>query len=295
MTVDTSTRWFPPEVASTRDVRWWLAEVLDAWHLHELTDDVLLCAVELATNAVLHVRQPFGGFARRTDAGIHVSIIDERPTLLPIVVPTTGSAVDLLQSSASGRGLQIVAALANRWGVSTSQHAKSVWFELTGDSGEDPSPPIIVQGHAEAEPPGLVELRFEGLPVRAAVASGIQVEELVRYVQLDHGLVDSPHRERLLHLLDVSAPARLSGRHAALRASAEGLLTFDLVLQVTPESLAATGELSRLLEELTRALPRDAAAIDDDVARFRDWLNREAARQLRGQPAQAFPGPTTFN
>lgn len=292
-TAETSTKWFSPTLESTRDVRRWLTEVLDSWALGtELVDDALLCGVELATNAVLHVRQPYGVFGRRIETGVHVAVIDERPSQLPVMVPAGGSASDILLSSSSGRGLQIVAALAARWGISTSQHAKSVWFELGADAREEPTAPAVVIGHSEEEPPDTVELRFDGLPVRTAVASGVQVEEAVRYVQLEGASLRETDRQRLLDLLDASASARLGGRHAALKASASDELWFDLVVRTTPAALAATAELSRFLVELAALLPRESAAVDDEVAAFRRWLNNEAARQLRGEAPQPFPRPT---
>lgn len=40
------------------------------------------------------------------------------------------AVVDLLEDSDSGRGLRIVAALADQWGVTRLAHGKQVWFAL---------------------------------------------------------------------------------------------------------------------------------------------------------------------
>jgi hypothetical protein len=52
-----------------------------------------------------------------------VSVEDANPTL-----PEPGEPVDL--GAEGGRGLRIVAALAQRWGVDTTGTGKVIWFEL---------------------------------------------------------------------------------------------------------------------------------------------------------------------
>ena|SRR5215475_410549 len=85
-------------------------------------DEVILCLSELAANAVLHSdsRGRGGTFTVRIDScpGAHIGIEVEDgggPWLAP--APSPGS----------GRGLDIIRALAAEWGVATSPAGRTVW------------------------------------------------------------------------------------------------------------------------------------------------------------------------
>lgn len=92
-------------------------------------DAVLLVVSELVTNAVLHA----GGSScvRVLDAGdrIRIEVDDVAPDDSP-AQRTTGP------HDVTGRGLQIVDQLAERWGVVQRDRRKTVWCEL----GIDPGP-----------------------------------------------------------------------------------------------------------------------------------------------------------
>ena len=79
---------------------------------------------ELVTNVFLHAR---------TDCLVHA--VFAPPTLT--VTVTDGSQQVLAPNPASvtaeeGRGLAIVAELADTWGVEHNDGTKSVWFDLSG-------------------------------------------------------------------------------------------------------------------------------------------------------------------
>jgi anti-sigma regulatory factor (Ser/Thr protein kinase) len=85
-------------------------------------DEVILCLSELATNAILHSRsrRPGGTFTVRIEtrpgAYIRVEVEDDGgPWLAP--APDPGS----------GRGLDIIGALAAEWGAATSPAGRTVW------------------------------------------------------------------------------------------------------------------------------------------------------------------------
>jgi anti-sigma regulatory factor (Ser/Thr protein kinase) len=277
---------FAPVAASPSAARRFASDLVERWGLGSLSVDVALCVSELAANALLHAREPFTVIVRPAGGGVRVDVIDPRPDQLPVVVPLVGTVVDLTERSTTGRGMQIVATLADRWGVSTTNTAKAVWVELSGHAHEGPSAPTIVLGHDEAPRTGNL-LCYLGLPVRAAVASGIQTDEAVREVQLaelDRPTTGTPEA-RLLALLDVSAPVRLAGRYAALRAAADGQRRFDLEVTATDESLAAVGELAERLALVTDIAP------EPDVLAFRAWLAEETLRQRAGEDPRSCPLP----
>jgi hypothetical protein len=134
-----------------------------------------------------------------------------------------------------------------------------------------------------------VVLHFVGLPVRAAVSSGIQTEEVIREIQLDQGLAGGPVRgdvNAFFALVDRSAPVRLAGRHAALRAAAQGHERFDLVLETSSDSLVALPLLAKSLEQFEADRHAPLPVLTDDVLAFREWLQAETVRQRSGR------GPT---
>lgn len=95
---------------------------LGRWGLAHVMDDCLLIVSELVTNAVRH-----GGSA-------YTLRLEERAGRLYGEVFDPGDGVPLQRSpgveALSGRGLQIVAAIADDWGVATTDNGKLVWFTV---------------------------------------------------------------------------------------------------------------------------------------------------------------------
>jgi hypothetical protein len=86
-------------------------------------DTILLLTSEVATNAVLHTDGMFEVRVEVLDeGGVRVSVTDDstdvpRPRVTPIDATT-------------GRGLNLVDALASAWGVDDHRNGKVVWFEV---------------------------------------------------------------------------------------------------------------------------------------------------------------------
>ncbi|WP_239091210.1 ATP-binding protein [Asanoa iriomotensis] len=94
----------------------------------ELLADVIAVTGELVVNAVRHARPLPGDVIRVawsvTPAGVvQVRVTDGGGRLRPNPRQAGPQALD-------GRGLQIVGALANRWGVEHDNRGQSVWAEL---------------------------------------------------------------------------------------------------------------------------------------------------------------------
>jgi anti-sigma regulatory factor (Ser/Thr protein kinase) len=88
----------------------------------ELVDAAELMASELATNCVRHANTGFE-MTIHSDGQIRVEVRDTgegRPRLLS---PTPREI--------SGRGLRIVAAMSDAWGVIPASNGKAVWFTLS--------------------------------------------------------------------------------------------------------------------------------------------------------------------
>ncbi len=86
------------------------------------TDVIVLLASELATNAILHSRLTFEVSVEVTATCIEVSVDD-----LSAILPVPRQAAD---TETSGRGLAIVRAAADRWGIEPTPHGKSPWFKV---------------------------------------------------------------------------------------------------------------------------------------------------------------------
>jgi hypothetical protein len=271
---------------SCRQARQFASDLTVQYGFELLVEEVSLCATELATNALLHTRGRFVLTVRPLELGIRLDVMDFNPERLPAMTPTAGSAVDLTTFGSSGRGLQIVAAVAARWGVFTTDQAKTVWAEVTAEPVTAPREPVIALGRSHTQREDLQTLLYLNIPVRAAVASGIQVEDLLREIHLEHGQFAHalPEIDWLFHLLDRSASIRLNGRHAALQAAAEGLTTFDLHIDASTDGLAALGELAPLLRDISSVLSVPVPTVGADVVEFREWLNGESVRQQSGAP-----------
>ncbi|MFI2437188.1 ATP-binding protein [Streptomyces sp. NPDC018693] len=105
-------------------LRWWgLAE----W---ERAGDVLLCVSELATNALLHGVPPgrqFLLFLRYDGRVLHVEVHDSGP----------GEPRIVDRRDEGGRGLLLVAALSDDWGVRERELGKIAWCEFGCADGRD--------------------------------------------------------------------------------------------------------------------------------------------------------------
>lgn len=280
---------YEASVGSLGSIRHLVSDAVRSWGLGELLDDAVLCASELASNAILHTRLPFAVEISRVEGGVRIEVFDQRPRELPSVVPATGVASDITSRGTTGRGLLIVATIADRWGATASRDRKSVWAELRPGGRGERIPPVIDLADTPAAPPSVVHLHFLSLPVRAAVASGMHLEGLVREVQLGVLRVEDDTAQRLYELLDASAGPRLEGRRRALEAASQGEERYDLDLDTTIEALRALGRLNELMAMI--APDRRGLDLGEEVAAFRAWLGAETARQLRGVEPVPCPLP----
>jgi anti-sigma regulatory factor (Ser/Thr protein kinase) len=86
-------------------------------------DVVELLVSELVTNAIRHGRPPLTVRAEHTSGSVTVCVEDASNA---IPVPVDNAPWD----ASGGRGLHLVEALADRWGVTPNGQGKRVWFRL---------------------------------------------------------------------------------------------------------------------------------------------------------------------
>ncbi|MCX4548470.1 ATP-binding protein [Streptomyces sp. NBC_01387] len=115
---------FPAEPGAVRVARRAVRDTLRTWELHEPFGDIAVLLVsELVTNSLRHATGPIGVRVARLDqAGLRVEVSDPLPD-----PPRERSAGP---DDEGGRGIQLVACSAQRWGTQHGRSGKTVWFEL---------------------------------------------------------------------------------------------------------------------------------------------------------------------
>lgn len=120
---------FPPDTRAVRAARAFARDAVDAGTA--ASSDLELLVSEVVSNAVLHARTPFVVTVERRSDTVRVGVTDESP-VAPVVK-------DHGRLAPTGRGLHILDALAQRWGVDTHDSGKTVWFEIdVPTAGEAP-------------------------------------------------------------------------------------------------------------------------------------------------------------
>lgn len=304
----------PPSADSPRRARAFVRAVLGDWSLGHLADDASVVVSELATNAALHAGTGFTVVVEPWHDGVRLSVrdADRSPVLLPVAVAHgPGNLLDdsadlealeqLLSASATtGRGLQLLAALAPSWGVEHDDDGKTVWAVL-GDAGHvaaaDPGRVDGTPRASDAAPAG-VTVRMVAVPVRLALESDLNLDALVREFQVMQGAGTASQAAPLVtaarEVLDTYARQRSAGRQVTRDAAARGDRLVDVEMTVPPQAPAALLHLSELLEvvdEHCRAGQLLALAAGAELQAFRRWYTEEVTRQVDGLPPRPCPFP----
>lgn len=132
-------RDFSGDAAEIRAARTFAAEAAGVGP--EQAEIVALMASELASNAVRHARSPFRVTVCRRAGRLRIEVADRGDGVPEMRAPRP--------SEATGRGLRIVDALSDAWGVTPlDDGGKSVWFELVAADT-----PLAAEGAARTPPP----------------------------------------------------------------------------------------------------------------------------------------------
>lgn len=119
---------FPAEPDAVRTARHVVRDTLRSWGLDSVVGDVTVLLVsELVTNALRYASGPIGVRLCLPDPG------QSAPSLLVEVsdpLPDPPTERPAAPDDEGGRGLQLVACSARRWGTRKGRTGKTVWFEL---------------------------------------------------------------------------------------------------------------------------------------------------------------------
>lgn len=114
----------PPNPRSVVAARRVVREVLSAWGGPQDRQDAELLVTEVVANVVDHVagEASFGLEVTMSDQWLRIAVSDGS-SVRPVVQELSGERT-------RGRGMQMVAAIAERWGVEDHDGGKRVWFAL---------------------------------------------------------------------------------------------------------------------------------------------------------------------
>ncbi|MEU1551892.1 ATP-binding protein [Streptomyces scabiei] len=131
----------PEGVASLRRI---MRLHLGLWGLHEVISAAQLCVSELVSNVINHVGvgTPTTLAVSMNGTCLRIEVHDPDPRSMPTLIE--GS--DLETERESGRGMALISAVADRWGVQPHADHKVTWCEiatgLTSDSGHISGVPV---------------------------------------------------------------------------------------------------------------------------------------------------------
>jgi anti-sigma regulatory factor (Ser/Thr protein kinase) len=233
------------------------------------SDDGELALSELVTNAVLHGRDPIVLRLLRTDHCVRVEVSDGSP------VSPSFSMLD--PTAVTGRGLMLISAASDRWGVEPGVQGKSVWFELfaggaTDQLEADVDALLAAWGDDLDQDPALEQVRV--------VITDLQTDLLARAEAHVEGLL----RELCLLTGDDLAVDTVRVARAVLQAAAG----MDAVRADIKHQLAVAVSAGQPRVDLTLTLQRDDAELVRDYAHAVDEADRlSRAGRLLTTPAPA--------
>lgn len=123
---------FPGELDAARAARHVVRDTLRAWDLDGVVGDVTVLLVsELVTNSLRYASGPIGVRLSRLSRD-EVSFSPQPGLLVEVSDPLPDPPHERPAGpdDEGGRGLQLVACSARRWGTRKGRSGKTVWFEL---------------------------------------------------------------------------------------------------------------------------------------------------------------------
>ncbi len=232
-----------------------LRQVVAGTAFEDRLDDGELALSELVTNAVLHGREPLAVHLQLGDDALRVEVSDASP------VSPSFSMLD--PTAVTGRGLLLISAVSDRWGVEPLTAGKAVWFELV--AGHDVQHELDVDallaswGDELDEDPALEHVRIvvTDLDVRLVARAEAHVEDLLRELTLVLGADRCTPAERRIATNAVAAaaaidPVRADLRHQVSLALARGAERVDVTITVRREDAEVVRDFSHAIDAADR-------------------------------------------
>ncbi|MHC3451221.1 ATP-binding protein [Streptomyces prasinus] len=135
----------PSDIGAVSSARRRVVAIVRAWDLplpEDTVETLELLAGEVIANAVVHTGEDCRVTVSWDGTRVRLEAEDKEGDLLP---QRASAGLD----EESGRGMQLVAGLAQRWGSRPTTDGKAVWFEIDGCS---PPPPRLPPAACEIDP-----------------------------------------------------------------------------------------------------------------------------------------------
>jgi anti-sigma regulatory factor (Ser/Thr protein kinase) len=270
-----------------------------AWSLPEpAVDQLVLIGSELVTNAVLHARTELTLALELRDGHVRISVTDR--SLAPATLR------HYRPDALTGRGLGVVAALSDRWGVSAAADGKVVWAEVAANGDHPATARAPDLRHPPPAPaprsPDSRTVRFVGVPVAGYVELQAHNDALFRELELisielegdDDAEVAAPLADLVDQLYRRFRGQRDSYRDVVAAAQARGQWTVELETTLPPAAAAGARSYLALLEQADE-LCRSGLLLTPEppahVRRLRRWFVEETVAQLLDGASPTPPPP----
>jgi anti-sigma regulatory factor (Ser/Thr protein kinase) len=249
-------------------------------------EDAELAATELVTNAVLHGRQPIRVTIRLDEERLRVEVADASP------VSPTFSLLD--PTAVTGRGLLLVASVADHWGVEPDAEGKVVWMELSShapSAAEEADVEALLESWADELPsdPAYEQVRvvLTDLDTTLLAASEVHNDGVLRELALMAYDDEAASRLRQTATQILQATTAFEPVHSELKrqlavAVAHGRPLVDIELRITRHDAELVRDYSHGLDAAQRLCSFGELLHEPPPAEVAD-IRREYLRRILAQ------------
>ncbi len=282
---------------SVPQARHWVRDLLASWSREDVLEDAELLVAELLGNVVLHAPGPARVAVAEREGSLRLEVADSSTRVPERRSPQEGGT--------TGRGLNLVEALAGSWGVEPREDGlpgKVVWCRLGPGDARAPGPDVdvdaLLAAFGDDEPLEVLHRVSIGeAPVGLAVAAKDHLDGLLREFALAGATHGGPLAHEVVQRIRAAVVGFADGRAqlrrqlTAARGRGEERVVVAFQLPATAAE-AAEDYLAALAEADTFARDRRLLTLESPVAFrvLREWYVGAVIAGLRSA-AQGLPQP----
>ncbi len=288
----------PPQPSSVAEARRLVRGLLVDARREDLLETAVLLTSEIVTNALLHAGTDIDVAATLDDRGLRIEIGDGSPHL--------PSRRRYATTAGTGRGLLMLEALVDDWGVVRHPTGKTVWFRISGPANAllDPDVPRTDQPGRSRRGDDNVPVELRNMPLLLHAAWQEHAEALLREYLLAN--LDSQVEDPIQMHADATDAIAVLEEHvprssvvmqddAMMDGAVEPLVSADLIeVPVPVGSVPHFGTLDRAIEaalDLSREGLVLTPPTQPEVQSFRRWICRQVLGQAAGAAAEPWETP----